>query len=366
VLAIQSRDAMTKKISAGDAETLSETPISEEDATFLKRFYAQQRFLAGESVIDKVKIPSLSDAQIIEHQREFVSTVHPELVDAIDDAKAIANYREHESSSSEILGDYPRKIKKWVIFVLSDYSSILASKVFFSAFRLDQFNAVTFKLPSGAAAVAINISFLGIAPFLYSAFLDIYEAGVSTKGIFKVSYDENSRAILQMAKLFALKRFDELPSVTKAVRLRSDAIDMSFRLSLLAALHECAHIVLGHLDISREIQRQLNEIGIDSWHYSQALEHQADLFAIQHILHLDEPVPQRWAFELAFACTILFGFGHLVSEYSENSGSSHPEYTFRWTNVRAEFVSSMGSEVVVKRLEGIIEALTTMRQFERM
>jgi hypothetical protein len=355
---------MTQKISAIEAERLSETPTTAEDAEFLKRLYAQQAFVMGNSIQDnQAKAPRLSDPEIVEQYRSFMTKAYPEIVLTIDDAKVIANYREHESSASEILGDYPRKLKKWAIFVLSDYAPAIADKVFFAAFRLDELNACAIKLPSSASAVVINTSFVAIIPVLLSAFLDIYEVGTAEEGVFKVQQSDNSRAILEMARCFARSDFNALLTVTKRVRLRSDAFDSSFKVQLLAALHECAHLVLGHLDIAKEIQRSVNGLSADSWMYTQPLEHEADSFAVRHLLNLDTPVTKRWTFEIAVVCTILYGFGHLVSLYSTNGTASHPKFTYRWTNVRSQFVDAMGSEVIVKRLEGIIEALTAMQNF---
>jgi hypothetical protein len=367
---------MTRKVSDLEAERLSETPMAPQDAAFLKRYYDQQIFCLGKSALIKSSaLPPLSDAEILEQLRPMMSMVrtkYPDFPD-IPDARVVANYREHENASSGMLGDYSRKLKKWTLYVLSDYASILAKNVFLAALCLDQLNACTMKLPSGAVAIIVNDPLLGITPVLYSAFLEIYEAGTATEGAFTVDQSDSTRLILEMARIFASKDFGSLPSAENSVRLRLDACEMSLQMPLLAALHECAHVLLGHLSVANEVERRVNEIDADSWRFAQALELKADAFAVNQLLNLDDAQrlvafgvgdARRWAFHVAFACTVFFGFGHLVSECSIALGVTHPHFAHRWASIRGQLVDAVGEEIVIKRLEGIIQSLAVMRQFE--
>jgi hypothetical protein len=165
-----------------------------------------------------------------------------------------------------------------------------------------------------------------------------------------------------MAKLMASGQFNSLQSVTKRVTLRPEALRLSFHLQLLAVLHECAHAILEHPKSSRQI-RSTDGVIENSRLYDHELEYAAGSFAVASFLNLDEEVRQEWAFEVALACTVLYGFGHLVSGYVEHSDGNHPSFTYRWTNVRSQFVDALGSEMVLKRFEGIIEALTAMQHY---
>jgi hypothetical protein len=276
-----------------------------------------------------------------------------------------ASIDEHASSTSEMFGDYPQKLKKWTMFVLYEYASDLA-KVPFVSFRLDDINGCTIALPSGAAGVVVNNSFLIVAPVLLHAFLNIYDQGTSEPGVFKVGSSKETDIFLRAAKIFASNKYDELESVVQSVfdGWRSDALQRGMYLPIIAAIHECGHILLGHLKKSKKQSLSLNQATATTWDYTWDLEFEADEFAIKHLIYVDSKPDQEHLFYMAALTIVLFGFLQLIRNENPIPSATHPEPTLRWSNVRGQFVHAMGSDFILKRFEHIIQSLATVQKFK--
>jgi hypothetical protein len=258
--------------------------------------------------------------------------------------------KEHESASTELLGDNPKKLKKWCIFYVPQHASELAN-VTFASFRIDDIGACTMKMPSGSSANVINSSIQWLVPYLSSAFMEIYMATAKEPGVFRVAFSKHIEFILLLAKIYRTKSHSELGSLVHDPQAQRHLTGVPWHFAMLAALHECGHIVEAHAS-----SRTLSDSVIDYHQISRnhGQEFSADAFAVNALVDLDSVIDRRFVFEVAVAATILFGFNYLVNPNYQ--GAHYPSSTQRWTAVRDIFHRKLGDELLLKRLEGMVEA----------
>lgn len=356
------------------AEVLAADDPKPMDSKYLMEMYERITFLRP-PVRDKLasrptgadavspKESEIGDFQDVqERARRYLAMMPPEYQQKISLDKMVIAIREHMDSASEMFGSYPKSLKKWSIFVLPEYADVL-SELTFAVFRLDELNALTVRLPSGAAAVIVNTSYASLLPAIVSAFIWIHEIGAAEPGIFSVSESEHSRFILKMAQSFGTSNYESLPELMEQAQLRTDGVEIASKAILATVLHECAHVLLGHLDRRRPGDHV--QPGV-CW-YSLAQEHEADDFALNAVLQLDEPRRQTVLYwSLAFG--ILYAFQYLCLAYAkpQTEQKEHPNSAYRWLRMRPRIVKAMGGEGDVRRLEHVMQSLSTMQMFEML
>ncbi len=118
---------------------------------------------------------------------------------------------------------------------------------------------------------------------------------------------------------------------------------------MLASLHECGHILLGHLPQAGELRA-----------YSASQEAEADRFAVNTFLDRED-LSYNTIAGVAVGSTVLFGFNHLVTYYSGERDHRHPPAMYRWANIRPLFVEALGDTITVDRIDRIIGTLFLMQ-----
>jgi hypothetical protein len=360
---------MSNPLSEADAERLSNTTVSFAEQQYLRQYYELNIFLrqsafdqfskSGQAEpLGRSRIHHWADKAYESYsaERKCKLTIE-ENRQKFEQAAA-----EHEDSSLELLGDYPRKLKKWALYCLSDYAEQLAD-VPFAAFRLDDLNACSILLPTGKPAVIVNTATLTSVPFIVSAFMGLYDRLFARDKQEEESHGSEVEFLFKMARATASRDYGEV------IRLQKDWARDGFKSyqeiahgwALFVTLHECAHIVLNHLSAAAVSNTQTR--GMEPHGRSRQLEWEADELAIKFWLFIDPEPTLDHALHVAAACTCVFGFFQLVSNVSSERSDSHPEATYRWTAIRPHLLSVAGAKPLVEKFEEMIQMLATLQQW---
>jgi len=348
---------LARLLKPDEALAIAQRPIPPEDRKAIRSLYERSCFISA----SKIGEFSRDFRNPKERAAEMYKLLSPDLRDKIPLSDVEAVFGEHTSAESELFGDFPIKLKKWVLFCLPEHADRLAD-VAFAAFRLDDLKAVTVRLPSGRDAIIVNTSLLLYLWPLTSLFIDIYNAGLRNDDKLGFKSSLKTKTLLRLAKAYATNDVPKLPEILKdAAPLRTDIMTIQSYIPLIVALHEAGHLLLGHLTLMPS--QLLNTAQPQPASVAHDLEYKADSFAVGRILHLDKQVSMDHSFNVLTACSVWFGFTDLVKYFRGPSTGSHPSSTNRWTNVRSAFVESMGTELYVKRFEHIMQGLNMEREW---